>query len=87
LARRLGATDAELAGVASGTLDGFGPAWRSALRAADAMTRGAGRIPDHAFDELAEHWSSEQIVEIVAVVGLFNYFNRIANALDIPSSR
>jgi alkylhydroperoxidase family enzyme len=87
LARRLGATDGELDGVVSGTLEGFGPAWRSALCAAEAMTRGAGRIPDHVFDELAEHWSSEQIVEIVAVVGLFNYFNRIANALDIPQSR
>jgi len=87
LARRLGATDLELEGVANGTLEGFGPAWRSALRAAEAMTRGAGRIPDQAFDELAEHWSSGQIVEIVAVVGLFNYFNRIANALDIPRSR
>ena len=83
----MGATDAELEGVACGSLDGFGPAWQSALRAADAMTRGAGRLSDHAFDELADHWSSEQIVEIVAVVGLFNYFNRIANALDIPQSR
>lgn len=73
--------------MCSGTLEGFGPAWRSALHAADAMTRGKGRIPDVAFDELSEHWSSEQIVEVVAVVGLFNYFNRIANALDIPPNR
>jgi len=72
--------------VVTGTLEGFGPAWRSALLAADAMTRGAGRIPEHEFDELAEHWSSEQIVEIVAVVGLFNYFNRIANALHVPGT-
>jgi alkylhydroperoxidase family enzyme len=87
LARRLGATDAELSAVASGALDGFGPAWRSALSAADAMTSGPGRIPEEAFHELATHWSPEQIVEIVAVVGLFNYFNRFANALDIPPTK
>jgi alkylhydroperoxidase family enzyme len=87
LARRLGATDAELAAVTSGVLDGFGPAWRSALIAADDMTRGMGRISEDAFHALATHWSPEQIVEIVAVVGLFNYFHRFANALHIPPTR
>jgi alkylhydroperoxidase family enzyme len=87
LARRLGATDAELAAVTSGVLDGFGPAWRTALHSADEMTRRMGRIPDETFHELTMHWSPEQIVEIVAVVGLFNYFNRFANALDIPPTR
>jgi alkylhydroperoxidase family enzyme len=87
LARRLGATDAELAAVTSGVLDGFGPAWRAALNVAETMTRGTGHIPEESFHELATHWSPEQIVELVAVVGLFNYFNRFANALDIPPTR
>ena len=73
--------------MTSGALEGFGPAWRSALTAAEAMTRAMGRIPEETFHELTLHWSPEQIVEIVAVVGLFNYFNRFANALDIPPTR
>ena len=73
--------------MTTGVLDGFGPAWRTALNSADEMTRGMGRIPDETFHELATHWSPQQIVEIVAVVGLFNYFNRFANALDIPPTR
>ena len=73
--------------MTSGGLDGFGPAWRAALSAAEAMTSDTGRIPEESFHELATHWSPEQIVEIVAVVGLFNYFNRFANALDIPPTR
>ena len=31
--------------------------------------------------------SEPQVVEITAVIGLFNYFNRFANALDIPPTR
>ena len=84
MARRQGATDAELSAIATGTFDGFASPWRSALRLADAMTRSHRKVSDAQFEELSAHWSAEQIVEIVAVVCLFNYFCRFADALDIP---
>jgi alkylhydroperoxidase family enzyme len=87
LARRLGATAEQLSAVERGTFDEVEPSWQTALGLADAMTRAAGQVSDAQFDALSAHWSAEQIVEIVAVVCLFNYFNRFANALNIPVTR
>ena len=64
----------------------FEPAWQTALRYADAMTPGP-RPDDATYAELPKHWSDPQIVEITAVIGLFNYFNRFAEALNIPPTR
>ena len=84
MARRLGATNAQLAGVEHGRYDGFEPAWTAALEFADAMTRTAQPPDAEAFAALEAHWSHPQIVEIVSVIGVFNYFNRFAEALAIP---
>ena len=87
MARRLGATQEMLDAVIGGTYEGMEPGWDAALRYADVMTP-TGSIPDTAiFSVLREHWDDTQIVEITAVIGLFNYFNRFANALDIPPTR
>ena len=61
--------------------------WRAAFAYADAVTPTGGRADEACFAELRRHWSAAQVVEITAVVGLFNYFNRFAEALDIPVTR
>lgn len=87
MARRLGATDQMIEGVIGADYSVLQEQWRSAMQYADAMTP-TGSSPDQAmFDRLSREWSTEQIVEITAVIGLFNYFNRFANALDIPPTR
>lgn len=73
--------------MARGDLSGFEPAWRAALAWAEAITPTRGEAGDALFDELARHWSEPQIVEITAVIALFNYFNRFALALRIPVTR
>ena len=65
----------------------FGEGDRAALAFADAMTPTGSRVPDAVFDELATHWNAAQVVEITAVVALFNYFNRFAEALHVPVTR
>jgi alkylhydroperoxidase family enzyme len=87
LARRLGATDAQLASLETGRYIGFEPSWRVALEYAAAMTPVGGAVPDSPFDELARAWSAPQIVESTDVAALFNYFNRFAEALAIPVTR
>ncbi len=87
MARRLGATEAQLDEISRGVFDGFEPAWRDAFRWADAITPTRGLPDDTLFRDLARHWSSAQIVEITAVITLFNYFNRFATSLDIPVTR
>lgn len=51
------------------------------------MTPQAARVDDATFATLRAHWSAAQVVEITAVVTLFAYFNRFANALEIPPTR
>lgn len=57
------------------------------MKYADVMTPTASIPSDRIFSELRKHWNSAQIVEITAVIGLFNYFNRFAIALEIPPTR
>ena len=87
MARRLGATDDQLAALGSGNHVLFGAAERAALAFADAMTPTGSSVPDAIFDELRTHWDAAQVVEITAVVALFNYFNRFAEALHVPVTR
>ena len=51
------------------------------------MTSDRGEIPPPVYAELERYWSAAEIIEIVAVISLFNYFNRFAIALDIPPTK
>jgi uncharacterized peroxidase-related enzyme len=84
LAKRKGATGEQLSALANGDLSAFPHGWQAPLAAADEMTTDRGQISPATYDRLGADWTPAQIVEIVSVIGLFNYFNRIANALDIP---
>lgn len=55
----------------------------AALRFAEIMTTGAREVSEELWDELQEHFDDEQLVEISTVIGLFNFFNRFADALQI----
>jgi alkylhydroperoxidase family enzyme len=87
LARRLGATEAELAGLKSGDLAPFGPDERTALEFAERLTLDSNHIDDAAFSNLRAYFNEGQIIEIAAVAGLFNYFNRFNNALQMEPTR
>ena len=51
------------------------------------MTPTPGVVPPDVYAALEQHWSPAQVIEITAVIGLFNFFNRFANALDIPPTK
>ena len=87
MSRRLGGTDAQLDALASASYDVFTEPWRSAFRYADAMTPTPGIVPAETFADLAQHWNSAQVVEITAVIAVFNFFNRFAHALAVPVTR
>ncbi len=87
MARRLGATEGMLDGVARGEYGVFEASWQSAMRFADELTPTPGVVSDRTYASLASHWNAQQIVEITTTVCLFAFFNRFAHALDIPVTR
>ena len=87
MARRFGATEAELAALEKGDLEAFSPAERAALRFAEQITRDANGVSDQLFRELRQHFDEGEIVELAAVAGLFNYFNRFNNALQMEPTK
>jgi alkylhydroperoxidase family enzyme len=87
LARRLGATDEVIESLGRGDLASLAPGDRAAIAFAEAITPTGSTASDRVYEDLACHWNVPQIVEITAVVGLFNYFNRFAVALHVPVTR
>ena len=64
------------------------PLFSDAERAALEFAMAAGSVPnavtDEVFGELKEHWSEEEIVEILAVVCMFGVFNRWNDSMATP---
>jgi alkylhydroperoxidase family enzyme len=87
LARRLGATEADLQALAQGTLEHFSARARAALAFAEKLTLDSNAVPTELFEELRRHFDEGEIVEIAAVAGLFNYFNRFNNALEMEPTK
>ena len=55
----------------------------AALHYAEVVTTSARDVSEELWDELQEYFDDGEIVEITTVVGLFNFFNRFADALKI----
>jgi alkylhydroperoxidase family enzyme len=87
LARRFGATEAEIAALETGDFEVFSPADRIALQFSEQLTLDSKAISDETFAELRRHFDEGQVVEIAAVAGLFNYFNRFNNALEMEPTK
>jgi alkylhydroperoxidase family enzyme len=54
-----------------------------ALRFAEIMTTSAREVDEALWDELQAQFDDGELVEIASVIGLFNFFNRFADALQI----
>jgi len=87
LARRLGVTEAELEALAQGNFTAFGSRERAALEFTDKLTLDSTNVGDDLFAELRRHFDEGQIVEISTVAGVFNYFNRVNNALQMEPTK
>lgn len=66
-----------------GSRDRFSPAEQVALRYAEQLTLDAKRIDDALWSELRSHFDEPQVVELTAAAGLFNFFNRFNDALQV----
>lgn len=62
----------------------FTTAERAALHLAELMTTDAREVSEAVWEEVQEHFGDGEIVELAAVIGLFNYVNRFNTALHVP---
>ena len=65
----------------------FTDAEKVALRYARALTLEPQGIDEALFAAVREHYDEGQIVEISAMAGLFNYFNRVNDALQMQPTK
>ena len=63
--------------------DAFTPRELAALRYAEIMTTSARDVDEELWDELQSYFDDGELVELSTVIGLFNFFNRFADALHI----
>jgi alkylhydroperoxidase family enzyme len=55
----------------------------AALRYAEIMTTSARDVDEDLWDQVQAQFDDGEIVEISTVIGLFNFFNRYADALQL----
>jgi uncharacterized peroxidase-related enzyme len=66
--------------------DDFTLAEKTALRLAELMTRNERPLTDEEWQEIRDVYSEGEVVELMAAIGLFNYFNRFNNLLGMEAT-
>ena len=88
MARRHGWTDDQINNLAHFEQRAdFTEKEKAALRLAERVTRDAHTVDDRLFGELRKHFDEGEIIELLAAIGLFNYFNRFNDALQMEPTK
>ena len=88
MARRHGCTDDQINDLANfENRPDFTEKEKAALRLAERVTRDAHTVDDELFTELRRHFDEGEIIELLAAIGLFNYFNRFNDALTMEPTK
>ena len=88
ICKRLGWTDAHLQALYDADESGeFDERERVAIHLAEAMTRDPHNYSDAEFARLRSFYSEGEVVELMAAIGLFNYFNRFNDLLQMEPTQ
>jgi len=88
ICKRLGWTDAHLQALYDVEESGeFDERERVAIHLAEAMTRDPHNYSDAEFARLRSFYSEGEVVELMAAIGLFNYFNRFNDLLQMEPTQ
>jgi alkylhydroperoxidase family enzyme len=88
LARRLGWSDEQISDLANfHNRSDFTPAEKAALELAERTTIDSNGVDDQFWAKLRQHFDEGEIIELLAAIGLFNYFNRFNNALHVEPTK
>ena len=82
MARRLGWSEEQINNLHhfEGRSD-FTDREKAALRLAERMTEDARNVDEALWNDLRRHFEEGELVELLAAIGLFNYFNRFNDVL------
>jgi len=80
-----GVSEDELAAIRQSDYSQLGPAERTALVFAEEMVAQRGAVSDATFEALAGHFSSAEMVEIAALVGIMELAATLGAVFDLGS--
>src|ERR1043165_7297923 len=86
LGKKIGLTEAQIAAAQGDnymTSPDLDDRQKAAVRWAAAVTTMTARDDDEAFAEMKKHFSEKQIVELTVFCGMWNYSNRLCEALHV----
>ncbi len=88
MAKKLGCTDAKIDALENYATDTqFDERERLAIHLAEVMTTDPHAYTNTDFAALREHFSEGEVVELVSAIGLFNYFNRANDLLQMEITK
>jgi len=88
LARRHGWSEEQIADLANfRNRSDFTDAEKAAIELAERATRDSNTVDDAFWNELRQYYDEGEIIELLAAIGLFNYFNRFNNALHMEPTK
>lgn len=88
MARRLGWSEDQVSDLANFRhRSDFTEAEKAALELAERATRDSNSVDDVFWNELRQYYEEGEIIELLAAIGLFNYFNRFNNALHMEPTK
>jgi len=88
IAKRLGWTDEQIVALEDfATSDLFTEREKAAIHMAEAMTKNPRSYSDAEFAALRAIFTEGEVIELIASVGLFNYFNRANDLMRMEPTR
>ena len=88
MARRHGWSEEQLQELANfRNRTDFTAAEKAALELAERATLDSNSVDDEFWNELRKYYDEGEIIELLAAIGLFNYFNRFNNALHMEPTK
>jgi AhpD family alkylhydroperoxidase len=90
LGRKMGLTDEQIAAARGDdymTSPLFDERQKAAIRWAEVVTQMTARDDEAAFAAMKRHFSEKQIVELTVFCGMWNYSNRLCEALHVDLER
>jgi uncharacterized peroxidase-related enzyme len=88
IARKLGWSDSQIDALHNAAAcPEFTEREKAAIHLAEVMTRDAHAYSDTEFAELRGFFSEGEVVELMAAIGLFNYFNRFNDLLQMEPTK